>query len=324
MGMNRCILFVSLVLALLTTANAQKPEIKRIDPQFWWHNLETRELQLLVYGVNTSAYQVNAKTSGVTIKEVKRLENVNYLLLYLDLGDYHGNQILLDFSYEGKVKTITYKLETLTKETHSLDASDLVYLVFPDRFANGDPKNDAIKSMREPNCYRDSLGARHGGDLQGIINKLDYMQDLGVSCVWLNPTLINDQPAYSYHGYALTDHYLTDPRLGNNALYQKLGYELHKRSMKLMMDLVPNHIGSKHWMMLDLPEKNFVNQWPEFTRTNYRATTHMDPYASEYDKKRMVDGWFDTQMPDVNERNPWVATYLMQSYLWWINYASID
>lgn len=322
--MNRCILFVSLVLALLTTANAQKPEIKRIDPQFWWHNLETRELQLLVYGVNTSAYQVNAKTSGVTIKEVKRLENVNYLLLYLDLGDYHGNQILLDFSYEGKVKTITYKLETLTKETHSLDASDLVYLVFPDRFANGDPKNDAIKSMREPNCYRDSLGARHGGDLQGIINKLDYMQDLGVSCVWLNPTLINDQPAYSYHGYALTDHYLTDPRLGNNALYQKLGYELHKRSMKLMMDLVPNHIGSKHWMMLDLPEKNFVNQWPEFTRTNYRATTHMDPYASEYDKKRMVDGWFDTQMPDVNERNPWVATYLMQSYLWWINYASID
>ena len=148
--MNRSILFVSLVLALLTTAYAQKPEIKRIDPQFWWHNLETRELQLLVYGVNTSAYQVNAKTNGVIIEEVKRLENVNYLLLYLDLGDYHGNQILLDFSYEGKVKTITYKLETLTKETHSLDASDLVYLVFPDRFANGDPKNDAIKVCANP------------------------------------------------------------------------------------------------------------------------------------------------------------------------------
>lgn len=322
--MYRIILVVGFVLSFLTTAISQKPEIKRIDPQFWWHNLETRELQLLVYGVNTGAYQVNSKTNGVSIVDVKKLENVNYLLVYLDLGDYHGNQIILDFSYEGKVKTITYKLETLKKETHQIEPSDLVYLVFPDRFSNGDPKNDAIKSMREPNCYRDSLGARHGGDLQGIINKLDYLQDLGVGCVWLNPTLVNDQPSYSYHGYALTDHYLTDPRLGTNTLYQKLGYELHKRSMKLMMDLVPNHIGSKHWMMLDLPEKNFVNQWPEFTRTNYRATTHMDPYASEYDKKRMVDGWFDTQMPDVNERNPWVATYLMQSYLWWINYASID
>jgi glycosidase len=245
-------------------------------------------------------------------------------LVYLNLEEYHGNQLLLDFTADGKTKTITYKLETLKKETHIIEPSDLVYLVFPDRFSNGDTKNDAFKTLREPNCYRDSLGGRHGGDLQGIINKLDYMQDLGVSCVWVNPTLVNDQPAYSYHGYALTDHYLTDPRLGSNELYQKLGYELHKRSMKLMMDLVPNHIGSKHWMMLDMPDKSFVNQWPEFTKTNYRATVHIDPYASEYDKKRMVDGWFDHQMPDVNERTPWVATYLMQSYLWWINYASID
>ena len=303
---------------------AQKPEIKRIDPQFWWHNLETRELQLLIYGTNTAQFEVDIKTPGVQISQVKKLENPNYLLVYINLGNYHGHQLLLNFKAGSKTKTIAYKLETLQKESHQIDPSDLVYLVFPDRFSNGDTKNDAIKTLREPWCSRDSLGGRHGGDLQGIINKLDYLQDLGASCLWLNPTLINDQPAYSYHGYALTDHYLTDPRLGSNEIYKKLGSELHKRNMKLMMDLVPNHIGSKHWMMLDMPDSSFVNQWPTFTRTNYRATTHLDPYASEYDKKRMVDGWFDTQMPDVNQRKPWVATYLMQSYLWWINYAGID
>lgn len=303
---------------------AQKAEIKRIDPQFWWHNLENRELQLLVYGTNTAAFEVSTGIAEVKIKEMKRLENPNYLIVELDLGTFHGNELPLLFKQEGKTKTIKYKLETLTKETHTLEPSDLVYLVFPDRFANGDPKNDALPYLQQKTVHRDSLGARHGGDLQGILNKLDYMQDLGVSCLWLNPTLINDQPAYSYHGYALTDHYLTDPRLGSNELYKKLGHELHKRSMKLMMDVVPNHIGSQHWMMLDMPEKSFVNQWPSFTRTNYRATIHMDPYASEYDKKRMTDGWFDVQMPDVNERNPWVAKYLMQSYLWWINYAGVD
>ncbi len=303
---------------------AQKPEIKRIDPQFWWHNLETRELQLLIYGTNTAQFEVDIKTPGVQISQVKKLENPNYLLVYINLGNYHGHQLLLNFKAGSKTKTIAYKLETLQKESHQIDPSDLVYLVFPDRFSNGDTKNDAIKTLREPWCSRDSLGGRHGGDLQGIINKLDYLQDLGASCLWLNPTLINDQPAYSYHGYALTDHYLTDPRLGSNEIYKKLGSELQKRNMKLMMDLVPNHIGSKHWMMLDMPDSSFVNQWPTFTRTNYRATTRLDPYASEYDKKRMVDGWFDTQMPDVNQRKPWVAAYLMQSYLWWINYAGID
>jgi neopullulanase len=303
---------------------AQKPEIKRIDPQFWWHNLETRELQLLIYGTNTAQFEVDIKTPGVQISQVKKLENPNYLLVYINLGNYHGHQLLLNFKAGSKTKTIAYKLETLQKESHQIDPSDLVYLVFPDRFSNGDTKNDVVASMRENWCSRDSLGGRHGGDLQGIINKLDYLQDLGASCLWLNPTLINDQPAYSYHGYALTDHYLTDPRLGSNEIYKKLGSELQKRNMKLMMDLVPNHIGSKHWMMLDMPDSSFVNQWPTFTRTNYRATTHLDPYASEYDKKRMVDGWFDTQMPDVNQRKPWVATYLMQSYLWWINYAGID
>lgn len=317
-------ILITLLLIGQISVWAQKPEIKRIDPEYWWHNLETRDLQLCVYGINVGLYEPKLKTAEVKIKSVQKLSNPNYLIINLDLQQYHGNLLLIDFVFEGKIKTISYKLETLYKLPHSIEPSDFVYLVFPDRFSNGDIKNDAFKNLQEKTCHRDTSGARHGGDIQGIINHLDYLLDLGVTALWLNPTLINDQPAYSYHGYALTDHYTSDPRLGSNLLYKKLGDELHKRSMKLIMDLVPNHIGSKHWMMLDMPEKDFVNQWPEFTRTNYRATTQFDPHASAYDKKRMVDGWFDLHMPDVNQRNPWVATYLMQSYLWWINYAGID
>ncbi len=317
-------IFLLLILFVQISVWAQKPEIKRIDPEFWWHNLETRDLQLCVYGLNTAMYEVKLHTSGIQLKSLQKLSNPNYLIINLDLQQYHGNTFELDFVYEGKSKTVIYKLETIYKLPHSIEPSDFVYLVFPDRFSNGDLKNDAYKSMQEKTCSRDSLNARHGGDLQGIINHLDYLFDLGVTTLWLNPSLINDQTAYSYHGYALTDHYQTDPRLGSNKVYKKLGEELHKRSMKLIMDIVPNHIGDRHWMMLDMPEKDFVNQWPEFTRTNYRATTQFDPHASAYDKKRMVDGWFDNHMPDVNERNPWVATYLMQSYLWWINYAGVD
>jgi glycosidase len=313
-----------LLISLNFTLLAQKPEIKRIDPQFWWHNLETRDLQLCVYGNNVAAYEVKLKTQGLAIKEVQKLANPNYLMIYLDLQNYHGKDFQLDFVYEGKIKTVTYALQTLQKLPHQMEPADLVYLVYPDRFSNGDIKNDAFPTLQQKTVARDSLGARHGGDIKGIINHLDYFQDLGVSTLWLNPTLINDQPSYSYHGYALTDHYLTDPRLGSNQTYKQLADELHKRGMKLMMDMVSNHIGSRHWMFLDMPDPSFVNQWTEFTRTNYRATTHMDPHASEYDKKRMVDGWFDQHMPDVNERTPWVATYLMQSYLWWINYAGVD
>jgi glycosidase len=318
-------LFIFSVIFLINfLASAQKPEIKRIDPQFWWHNLETRDLQLCVYGSNVAACEVKMKTPGLAVKDIQKLANPNYLMVYIDLQNFHSKEFLLDFVFEGKTKTITYALQTLQKLPHQIEAFDFVYLVFPDRFSNGDPKNDVIKTMKETTCYRDSFGSRHGGDLQGVINHLDYFQDLGVSTLWLNPTLVNDQYAYSYHGYALTDHYLIDPRFGSNQTYKKLGDELHKRGMKLMMDMVSNHIGSQHWMMLDMPDPNFVNQWPEFTRTNYRAATHFDPYASNYDKRKMVDGWFDTQMPDVNEKTPWVATYLMQSYLWWINYAGVD
>lgn len=317
--------FFAFLLILIPLALwAQKPEIKRIDPPFWWNNLNTRNLQLCVYGTNVAAFDVKLKSTGLTITKIEKVKNPNYLFVYLDLQQFSGTEVLIDFIHQGKAKTHKYKLLSLTKNIRHINQTDFVYLAFPDRFANGDPKNDALPWMNEKTVARDTLGGRHGGDLKGVIDHLDYLQDLGVTALWLNPTLINDQPAYSYHGYALTDHYLTDPRFGNNELYKQLGDKLEQRQMKLIMDLVPNHVGSKHWMVLDSPEDDWLNQWPEFTRTNYRATTHFDPYASELDKKRMTDGWFDTHMPDLNQRNPRLADYLMQSYLWWINYAGVD
>jgi len=317
------LLFLSFVL-LAFNSQAQSPKINRIDPPFWWNNLQEKELQLCVYGSNVALFEVQSKTPSVRLVKTEKVENPNYLFVYLNLDSFSGEEILLDFSFKGKHFLQNYQTKKLEKQYQAIDEKDILYLVFPDRFANGNPANDTHKKLNEKTSYRDSLGARHGGDLAGILQHLDYIKEMGNTALWLNPTLINDEDAYSYHGYALTDHYLTDPRIGTNADYQKLGSELHQKNMKLVMDLVPNHVGIKHWMVLDPPQKNWLNQWPSFTRTNYRATTKNDPYASEFDKKKMEDGWFDGHMPDLNQRNPLLATYLMQSYLWWINYAGID
>ena len=165
---------------------------------------------------------------------------------------------------------------------------------------------------------------RHGGDIQGIINNLDYLRDLGVTALWINPLLTNDQPKTSYHGYANTENYRIDPRYGTNELYKKLIDEMHKRGMKMVKDLVHNHLGSRHWTVLDLPSKDWLNQWPTFTRTTYREQTHFDPYASAADKKQMVKGWFDFHMPDPNQQNPYVRNYITQSHIWWVEYAGVD
>jgi glycosidase len=194
----------------------------------------------------------------------------------------------------------------------------------PDRFANGDKTNDIVKGMTETTLNRDSMYHRHGGDIQGIINNLDYLRDLGVTALWINPLLTNDQPKTSYHGYANTENYHIDPRYGTNELYKKLIDELHKRGMKMVKDLVHNHVGSRHWTVLDLPSKDWLNQWPSFTRTTYREQTHFDPYASAADKKQMVKGWFDFHMPDPNQQNLYVRNYITQSHIWWVEYAGVD
>ncbi len=318
------ILFLILTFTSIQISAQNYKPLERVDPPFWWNNLNNKELQLMLFGKNIAASIVKVNTIGVKLLRVEKVENNDYIFAYITLQNFKGNTFEIEFSKGIEKFNYTYKLENLTKDIDNITQADFIYMAMPDRFANGDTANDVIAGMRESVCDRNDLNGRHGGDLKGVMQHLDYLKDLGITSLWLNPALINDQPKYSYHGYALTDHYLIDPRFGTNADYQKLGTELKKRNMKLIMDLVPNHIGNKHWMFLNMPEKSFVNQWPEFTRTNYRAPVHFDPYASKSEKKLMTDGWFDTQMPDVNEHNPRVATYLMQSYLWWINFAGID
>ncbi|MES2656331.1 MAG: alpha-amylase family glycosyl hydrolase [Bacteroidota bacterium] len=321
--MKKVLFVLVCLISNVSWAQSYKP-LNRVDPPFWWNNLNNKELQLQLYGKDIASNSVKIINPKVKLVRIEKVESPDYLYVYVNLQHCNDTQFIIQFTKGTETFRYPYKLQKLSKDIDNITQADLIYLAMPDRFANGDTTNDVVAGLREDSCNRNSYHGRHGGDLQGVINHLDYLDELGVTALWLNPTLINDQPKYSYHGYALTDHYKTDPRFGTNADYKKLGQELKKRHMKLIMDLVPNHIGDNHWMFLNMPEKSFVNQWSGFTRTNYRATTHFDPYASTAEKKQMVDGWFDNQMPDINQRNPRIAIYLMQSYLWWINYAGID
>lgn len=194
----------------------------------------------------------------------------------------------------------------------------------PDRFSNGDKSNDVVQGLTEMALNRDSMYYRHGGDIQGVINHLDYLKDLGVTTVWMTPEVENDMPQASYHGYAVTDHYKIDPRYGTNALYKKYVEIAHAKGLKVIKDIVHNHIGTQHWFYKDLPMKNWLNQWPKYTQTSYRDQTVMDVHASTADRKQMLDGWFVPSMPDLNQTNPYVQNYLTQNHIWWIEYAGID
>ncbi|KAA2240013.1 glycoside hydrolase family 13 protein [Chitinophaga agrisoli] len=323
-----CLLTITIFLLSGATLFAQLPALERIEPAFWWTGMHNPVLQLIVHGDKIAERNVQLDYPGVTLKEVHKVENPNYLFVDLEIGaSAKPGSMQLRFSKTG-AKEIRYEYALKARDNaaraQGVTNKDLVYLIMPDRFANGDKTNDIVKGMQQTTLNRDSMYYRHGGDLQGIIDHLDYLQDLGITALWLNPVLENDQPSASYHGYAATENYRIDRRYGNNELYKKLVDELHKRGMKMIQDLVHNHIGSRHWTMLDLPSKDWVHQWPVFTRSNFREQPLFDPYAAAADKKLMTDGWFDTHMPDMNQANPYVRNYFTQSHIWWIEYAGVD
>jgi glycosidase len=291
--------------------------------------MKNTKLQLIVHGNQIATRNVTINYPGVTLLKSHKVENPNYLFLDLEISPATQPGIFpIRFEKKGaKAIVSNYELKARNVKqvkAQGVNSKDLVYLIMPDRFANGDKTNDIVKGMTETTLNRDSMYHRHGGDIQGIINNLDYLQDLGVTALWINPLLTNDQPKTSYHGYANTENYRIDPRYGTNELYKKLIDEMHKRGMKMVKDLVHNHVGSRHWTVLDLPSKDWLNQWPSFTRTTYREQTHFDPYASAADKKQMVKGWFDFHMPDPNQQNPYVRNYITQSHIWWVEYAGVD
>jgi glycosidase len=322
-----CLVF----LFVISNTHAQKKlnGFDHVEPPYWWTGMKNSSLQILFHHktIHINDYKVEVKYEGVTLKETAKVENPHYLFITLDISaSAKAGKVSVTFT-SGK-NTFTYQYELKNKQGNQnriqgFNSSDVVYLIMPDRFANGDPKNDSIPGMFE-GAHRDKPEARHGGDLKGISDHLDYIKDLGVTAIWLNPVLENNQRKSSYHGYAITDLYNVDKRFGGNEAYLSFISESHRMGLKVIQDMVMNHIGNDHWLMHDLPEKNWVHQFPEFTRSNYQGNVLSDPYKSQYDSKKMNDGWFDNTMPDVDQTNPLFATYLIQNTLWWIEHSGID
>jgi len=302
----------------------------RVEPANWWVGMQRSEVEVLIHMDEVGEMQVKLEPAvpGYTLVRSTRLESPNYLFVTLQIAANAVPQELpLQFTHPDKKRSFSYRYPILARDgsakAQGVNPSDAIYLIFPDRFANGDPSNDQVAGMYQ-GLERDSLVGRHGGDLKGIMDKLDYLQDLGITTLWLNPELENNQKRESYHGYAVTNHYLVDPRLGTNEELKELVKKAHAKGMKVVRDVVLNHIGSEHYWMQDLPSKDWLNQWPVMTQTSYRAPTLLDPYASEVDKKRFTDGWFVPTMPDLNQRNPQLAKYLIQQAIWWVEFAGLD
>lgn len=306
-----------------------QPAIDRIEPPNWWVGMKNRSLEILVHGKNIGETQVTMKPyEGVHLIETVRPQNSNYVFLQLDIqpNARPGNLSFTFTASNGTSATVSYVLKAKQQAANRIQGfgpQDLIYLIMPDRFANGNPAIDNVEGMREK-ADRTAPFGRHGGDIDGILQKLDYIRSLGVTALWLNPVLENDMPTSSYHGYAITDFYQVDKRFGGNEKYRELIEASHKRGMKIIKDMVMNHCGLYHWWMNDLPYPDWINQFGEFTRSNYRLATISDPHASEYDRNLMNTGWFDTTMPDLNQRNPRLAKYLIQNTLWWIEAFGID
>ncbi|MEL6134755.1 MAG: alpha-amylase family glycosyl hydrolase, partial [Bacteroidota bacterium] len=263
-------------------ALAQQVQIQKINPPLWWVGMEHNDLELMVYGPNISDAKISINYPGVTLTGVTQVENPNYLFVNLRIDNARTKPGLVPIIFtQGQSQlTVQYQLGQKGQSPdriQGLSTGDLVYLIMPDRFANGDPENDIVKGMQQEESSRTETYQRHGGDIQGIIDHLDYLENLGATALWLNPAEENNQPEESYHGYAATDHYVVDARLGTNKLYKQLVEELHKRDMKMVRDVVFNHVGNQHWFIKDLPSQDWVHQWPEFTKTTYRAPVYLDP-----------------------------------------------
>ena len=320
--MKKIRMIIGVIFAFSSVAYAV--DISRIEPAFWWTGMKNTELQLLVYGKDIAQSQVQFEYPGVRLKETVRVENPNYLFLYLEIGKEAQPGVILFTFTQGKQKTVKpYELKkrVASSGAQGFDASDVLYLIMPDRFANGDPSNDVWEHVP---IERNEPVGRHGGDFAGISKHLDYIRDLGVTAIWLNPVLENKMPRASYHGYATTDFYKVDPRFGSNEDYCRLIDELHGKGMKIIMDMIYNHCGSGHWWMNDFPSSDWLNHQDGFVPTSHDSYTVMDVHAPQSEISRMTDGWFVREMPDLNQRNPHLATYLIQNSIWWIEYAQID
>ncbi len=301
-------------------------------PTNWWVDMKWNKVQLLVRdtmpGFNTGA--VTVSYPGVSLVKINRLDNPHYYALDVVISPTAKSGVVKFIFKNGThSRAVNWPLNkrrdgNKIKFAQGINSADLVYLLMPDRFSNGDPANDKIAGMRDQSLNRDSMYLRHGGDLQGVINHLDYLKDLGVTTVWMTPVLENDMPNRTEHGYAVTNHYKVDPRFGGSEAYKKVSDEIHKRGMKLIQDAVYNHVGIRHFTVEDKPTKDWLHEWPSYTQTTYKDQVLFDPHAAPSQTKQMSDGWFTAQMPDMNQANEYVANFLIQNAIWSVEEFGID
>ncbi len=318
---------IAALLAVTTMPSIAAKDGLKVNPLNWWVGMKT-PLTLMVYGENLAGSAVTVNSDDIVIKAVHNADSPNYLFIDLGLEDglEAGKYTFTITSETGVQTTFDYCFEERrygSAERSGFGPQDVVYLLMPDRFANGDKSNDSSKQTAEK-ADRSNPTGRHGGDIQGIMDHLDYLQDLGVTAIWPTPMTLDDEPAFSYHGYACSDYYKIDPRYGSNELYRRLTEEAHERGIKMIQDIVPNHSGTAHWWYKDLPFADWVHQHDEFTRSNYAMSAQNDPHASKLDLAGCVDGWFDTSMPDMNLSNPFCRQYYIQLAVWWVEYADLD
>lgn len=325
--LKRTFLFTLLLTLFAGFSFAAKYKIERVEPTFWWANMVNPKLELMVYGPNISELKPEIDYPGVSVKSCVTLQSPNYLFVELHL-DKNVKPGSFQIRFKAKGKTVlSHPYELKKRENGSANRigfnnSDAIYLITPDRFVNGDESNDNTPDTKEK-LNRELKGGRHGGDIQGLINSLDYIKDLGFTAIWVNPMLENDMKAYSYHGYATTDYYKVDSRYGTNEEYRKLGAIAKSKGIKVIMDMIANHCGSEHWWMKDLPSEDWVNNKGKYMQTSHIRTTNLDMYASQDDKRRHSDGWFVDVMPDLNQRQEQMANYLIQNTIWWIEFSHL-
>lgn len=318
----------ALFLCMCTLAHTiSAMNVKKMAPSFWWAGMKNPELQILLYGDDLASSDVKVSGDGIYLEEIVKQDNPNYLLLYLDLSEAKAQTFHIQLKNGKKEVQIPYELKARMRkgeDVKGFTSEDVLYLIMPDRFSNGNPGNDIVKGMKEARVDRTNAFARHGGDLQGISNHLDYIADLGVTTIWLNPTQENDMKGGSYHGYAITDYYQIDRRFGSNEDFRKLVEKAHEKGLKVVMDMIFNHCGSENYLFKDKPSKEWFNFHSKYVQTSFKTASVMDIHASNDEKKIATDGWFTFGMPDFNQRNRHVARYLIQSSIWWIEYAGIN
>ncbi len=322
----RILLSPAILIALAFNSLAQG---LKVEPPFWYAQMPTEKLQIMLYGENIADRRAVIDHEGITLVNQIAGDSKNYLFVNLEIspdvqpGKFDitlvGGDLGIKIAYELKKRT------TDTNRNQGFSSEDVIYLLMPDRFSNGNPDNDTIEGMLEP-ANREDPSGRHGGDIQGVLDHLDYIKDLGMTAVWLTPVFENDQtPEYkAYHGYAATDMYKIDRRFGSNKEFVDFVKACHDKGLKVIMDMIHNHIGDQHWWMKDLPFNNWVHDQSVYGNTSFRGTVTSDPYASQYDMDKLVKGWFINEMPDLDQRNPVLADYLIQNTLWWIEYSGID